>query len=238
MMVKSFLLFALICLSVSAQADFSSTVTLSSNYIWRGQSFSTGGVSTEASSGGPVIQGAIDYVHASGVGLGLFTGNSDSTTFGATPVVVRDTETDINLNYKFQFSDEMSIGGYAFWYNYLKNPSNNSMEYLVYLAYGDFRVDGSYMPTFFGIDSSSTYFKLSYRKKVEEKFGVLAHVGRSIFGDKDLLGYKDYLDYRAGFFFEVKPLTVDIAYTDTDRADLSGNRFKDQAVAITANMSF
>lgn len=237
--MKKLILLGLTFVSFSAHADFSSTVTAASNYIWRGQSFSLSGVGTEASEGSPVIQGTIDYAHSSGLGIGVFAGNSDSTDFsGNTATVVADTETDININYSYQFNDKVTAGAYAFWYNYIKNPSNNSMEYIIYVTYDFLRLDITHMPTFFGIESSSNYYKLSYKQKLDEKFGILAHYGRTTFEDTDLIGYKDYADYRAGFFFEAKPMTVEIAYTDTDRKDLSDKELNDRAVTIGATFAF
>lgn len=237
--MSKFLIFlGLTVMSFSAYAEFSSTVTISSNYIWRGQSFSLGG-DGEAASGKPVLQGTIDYAHSSGFGVGIFTGNSDSTDFsGGGATVVSDTETDININYSYEFNDKVSAGVYAFWYNYIKNPSNNCMEYIAYLSYDYLKLEYSFMPSFFGVESSSHYYKLSFRKNIDEKFGFLAHAGRTSFEDKDLIGYQDYLDYRAGFFFEAKPMTVEIAYTDTDRKDLDDKKFNDRAVTIGALVEF
>lgn len=236
--MKKILILGAMLFSLTAQADFSSTVTAASNYIWRGQSFSSGGA-PNASSGKPVIQGTIDYSHSSGFGIGVFAGNSDSTEFtNNSATVVSDTETDIHILYNHDFNENLKAGADIFWYNYLNNPSNNCLEYILYVAYDFLRLDVTHMPSFFGVESTSNYYKLSLRKNIEEKFGVVAHYAYSTFESTQLIGYKDYADYRAGVFFEAKPMTVEIAYTDTNRKDLASKKINDKAVTIAATLGF
>lgn len=215
--MKKLIAASLLFTSLNSYANISSTVTVASNYIWRGLSFSTTNAAAPAAQGFPVLQGTVDYSHSSGFAFGTFVGNSDSTNFQNNGTVERDTETDLNASYTYKISDEMTTGLYAFWYNYLNNPDNNSMEYIGFLTWNSLRLDISHMPKYFGIESANNYAKLSVRHNLTEKFGVLAHVGLSSFEKEVEVLTKSYTDHRLGLFYSAAPFTVEIAYTNTDR---------------------
>lgn len=234
--MKKFIVSSLVFLSIGAEANVSSTLTVASNYIWRGLSFSSGGAA-KAATGGAVVQGTFDYTHSSGFAAGTFVGNSDSYNF-ATATTERDTETDLNVSYTYKMSEASSVGLYAFWYNYLNNPSNNSNEYNAFVTWNSLRFDVAYMPNFFGTESANTYVKLSARHNLAEKFGVVAHVASSSFAEETKVGFKNYMDHRAGLFYSAQPFTVEAAYTNTDRKDLNDAEFNDKAVTLSATAAF
>lgn len=233
--MKKLLAVSTLFFGLSAQADFSSTVTLASNYIWRGVSFSS--LAGNAAKGAPVIQGTIDYAHSSGFGLGTFIGNVDSYDFDSA-TTIRDTETDFNGSFIYKISDSMTTGVYAFWYNYLTNPSNNTMEYNAFFSWGSFRLDYSYIPKYFGFESSNNYVRLGFRQNLTEKFGVLAHVGHSTFEDEKKSDIKNYTDHRAGIYVSAAPFTVELAYSNTDRKSFAGVEAKDKAMTVSVIAAF
>lgn len=234
--MKKIIVSLLILAGAVAEANYSSTLTVSSNYIYRGLSFSTNGL-PNASSGGPVIQGTIDYTHSSGFALGTFVGNSDTYNFD-TRAVERDTETDFNASYTYKVSDDMNTGLYAFWYNYLYNPSNNCMEFNAFLTWQSLRLDVSHIPNFFGTETSNNYIKLSARQLLDEKIGVFAHIGSSSFQDDTKPEYKNYIDHRVGLYYVGQLFTVDIAYSNTDRKKLNDVPFNDKAMTLSATATF
>ena len=240
-LMKKLIATSLLLTSLNAYANISSTVTVASNYIWRGLSFSTTNAAAPAAQGLPVLQGTMDYTHSSGFAFGTFVGNSDSTNL-TTGTAERDTETDLNASYTYKISDEMTTGLYAFWYNYLNNPDNNSMEYIAFLTWNSVRLDVSHMPKYFGVESANTYAKLGVRHNLTEKFGVLAHVGMSSFEKEVKVLTKNYSDHRVGLFYAATPFTVEVAYTNTDRktyaseADFNASKeveMKDKAVTLS-----
>lgn len=219
---------------INSNASVSSSVTLASNYIWRGLSFSSGG--QDAAKGLPVVQGAMGYAHSSGFGINTFVGNVDTYNFD-TPGFEKDTEAELNASYTYNLSDEVSVGLYILWFNYISNNSNNSMDYEAFFSWKSLRFDVSYMPNYFGTDSADTYLKLSGSHALTEKLGVLAHIGYSDFADNDKVGAKDYLDYRVGIYYSVAPFILETAFTNTDRKDLLGENFKDQAFTMSLNIA-
>lgn len=244
--MKKLIAVAVLFAGLNAFANISSTATIASNYIWRGLSFSTGNASASASTGLPVMQGTIDYAHTSGLAIGAFVGNSDSTNL-STGLVERDTETDLNASYTHKLSEEINAGIYAFWYNYLNNPDNNSMEYLAFVTLNKLRLDISHMPKYFGLDSANNYIKLGIRENLTEKFGVLAHIGFSSFEKEVEVLTKSYSEHRLGVFYLAAPFTVEIAYTNTGRKTYASKTAyqsstttdaKDRAVTLALSAAF
>jgi len=234
--VRKLLLVCLLSVSAPAFAEYSSTLTMTSNYIWRGLSFSSGGA-PDAASGSPVLQGSFDYAHSSGFGLSLFAGNTDTYNF-STSTVEKDTEAEINGTYTYNLNDEVSMGLHLFWFNYLRNSSNNSVDYGGFLRWKMIRFDFSYIPDYFGTESSDTYVRLTGTHQLSEKMGLIAHLGSSSFGNESKVGYKNYLDHRLGVYYTVAPFTVETAYSDTDRKDLTNQKLNDKAVTISLSATF
>lgn len=234
--MKKILFAGLLLISASAYADYSSTLTVASNYIWRGLSFSAGGA-PDAASGSPVLQGSIDYNHSSGFGLSFFTGNTDTYNF-STSTVEKDTEAEINGTYTYNLSEDVSLGLHLFWFNYLRNSSNNSIDYGGFLRWKMVRLDFSYIPDYFGTKSSDTYVRLTGTHQLSEKLGVIGHVGSTSFDAENKVGYKNYLDYRLGVFYTATPFTVETAFSDTNRKDLADKEQNDKAVTISLSATF
>lgn len=234
--MRKFLLASFLLVSAPAYADYSSTLTMASNYVWRGLSFSTGGA-PDAASGSPVLQGSFDYTHTSGFGLSLFAGNTDTYNYSSS-TVEKDTEAEINGTYTYNLNDDMSLGLHLFWFNYLRNSSNNSVDYGGFFRWKMLRLDFSYIPDYFGTESSDTYVRLTGTYQLSEKMGLIAHLGSSTFGDKNKVGYSNYLDHRLGVFYTVAPFTVETAYSDTDRKDLNDQKLNDKAVTFSLSATF
>lgn len=234
--MKSYLALVLVLVGMQAHAEVSSTLTLATNYIWRGMSFTNSGV-TEASKGAPAVQGTMDYSHASGFGLSAFVSNTDSTNFDNGTAIEKDTEADISATYSQALSEDVTVGLGGTWISYVSNPSNNSFDYNGFVSWRFLRLEASYIPKFFGIESSDTYFKLSARHNLTENFGVLGHVGSSSFGDNAKIGFKSYNDYRAGLFLSSGPYNVETAFTSTNRKDLNDKEQKDKAVTFSLVMA-
>lgn len=239
--MKKFLVATLLMVSTNVYAQTSATVTAASNYIWRGLSFSSLGL--EAAKGAPVIQGSFDYAHSSGLGLSMFVGGSDTTNFDlSTPtsvVVERDNEFDPTVSYTYAITEDFKVIAAVTGYLYVKNSSNNSTDYQLSFAWKQFRLDGSYMDNYFGTKSSDTYVRLSMRQPVDEKLGFVLAVGSSTFGDDKKVGFKNYVDYKAGLSYTMGTTVAEAAYTATDRdEDYLGNKLNDKAATISIATTF
>lgn len=182
-------------LPFNALAGTSATVTAASNYIWRGVSFS---------NDQPAIQGSIDYASEIGISAGVWASNSityrDSAQGGTS---VMDSEADVYGTYTHTIGD-VGISATAFWYNYVKEPRNNALEYILGVAFKQFKFELAYLPKYFAGDSTSTYAKVSVRQPVDEKLSVVAHVGNQDFSNETNAGYKKYIDYKLGAVYSAE----------------------------------
>ncbi len=233
--MKKLFIAMLLMVSANAQAQTSATVTAASNYIWRGISFSS--LDQAAALGAPVIQGSMDYAHSSGFAANIFVGGSDTTNFD-TGVVERDNEFDPTLSYTYAFNEDFKAVVAVTGYWYVKNSSNNSTDIQLGLLWRAFRLDASYMDNYFGTKSSDTYTRLSMREPLNEKVSLILAVGNSSMGDEAKVGFKSYMDYRAGFAYSVGTTVIEAAYSATNRKNLSDVEKNDKAATISAAMTF
>lgn len=230
--MKNFVIifFLMSLVSLGSRASTSASVILASNYIWRGVSFTSNGL--ETGKGTPVIQASLDYGHESGFGLSLFAGNVDTYNFDK-DLFEKDSESDLTLSYSREILEHLRISFLVTSYIYVINSSNNSVDFQMVFDWKPFRLGVSYMDNYFGTKSSDFYSFLGLRKYVEGPVGVFSHVGYSNFGDKDRVGFENYVDYRIGIFFERDSWNLDFAYSSTDRKDLAGEHINDKAVAFS-----
>lgn len=209
-----------------AHADFSSTITLTNNYLWRGQTFT---------SNKPAVQGSIDYAHESGLAAGVFASNSESTAGDNT--TVNDTETDLYGSYGHTFND-ITVSGTVFWYTYMLEPRNNAVEYQAAVAYGPAKLEVGYMPNYFSVETSSLYAKLGVKQPVNDTVSVVAHVGSSSFGDEQKVGFKNYIDYKAGLNYSKDGFSSEVAFINTNRKNTSDVSYTDRAVNLSISKTF
>ena len=199
-----------------AEGEFSGSVTLTSDYLFRG---------VTQTDGAPMIQGSFDWASdsfyvgtwASGVDFGDGTSTEIDLYAGWTPTVgVFD----------------LDIGAIYYWYpDAPDNPEQNFIE--VYAGasttLGDFVDVGAsiaYSPDFYLEVGDALYYSGSVGIPLGEYFGLDATVGYSDFQD---LSGSDYTDYSVGLTTAFKGFDFDLRYIGTD---ISGN---DDTVVISVS---
>ena len=202
----------------------SATVTIASSYIYRGIS---------QSSGRPVVQGSLDLSHASGFGLGVFGSNID---LGG-PGEPSSAELDAYLD----FNSDLQSFKYGFMLNstnFIDRPTYNSFELSGYLSFQFLKLDVSYMPRYFGGDSSSLYSRLTGTLPMTSKDALLLACGYSAFDHVTTVGFHNYFDFKAGINHTVDQWGAEIDWTSTNRKNLEGGGMKDQAVSFSLTRIF
>jgi uncharacterized protein (TIGR02001 family) len=224
----------------SVKADtLSSTAYFSSNYIYRGLSFSNQG-NEYSSAGSPVLQASIDYLSDSGLGYSLFTGNVDSLNTD-TFAMEKDQEVDSFLSYTKTLNETITGSLSINYYSLMRNSSASTLEYSGYISMGTLRFDTSYSPKYSGVDLALWYSKLSKRLYVSETSYFLAHIGSVVYSDNQLVQSSNYQDYRLGVGFTIEGIATEIAYTNTMNRRLFATdtvSTKDAAVTITVSKTF
>lgn len=186
-----------------AEGEFSGSVTLTSDYVYRGFT---------QTDGAPMIQGSFDYASdsfyvgtwASGVDFGDGTSTEIDLYAGWTPSAGA-----------FDFD----IGAIYYWYpDAPDNPEQNFVE--VYAGasttLGDTVEVGAslaYSPDFYLEVGDALYWSASAGVPLGESFGIDATIGYSDFSD---LSGADYTDWSLGLTTSLDGFDFDFRYIGTD----------------------
>lgn len=165
-----------LAMPVASHAEVSSSASIASMYLWRGQ---------DISASAPVVSGDISYSHESGAYASLWISSIGSID---TPAGTYSTESDWTIGFSGEAGGMgYDIGYYKFWYPELGDSfSDADAEYYLGLTYGDFGFKAY-------IDGKDThdynYYTLSYGmgafsalvgyKDVDGADGDYTHVGLS-----------------------------------------------------------
>ncbi len=168
-----------------AQAEISSTITLASDYDFRG-------ISQTARD--PALQASLDWASESGFYLGAWVSNVD---FGRGTEA--DFEWDLLGGYRGSIGED---GGFDIGYvQYNFNPSGDKVDFGEFYAGASYKaISGKfwYADDFSNTGLSATYIEVNAALPLPNDFGLALHVGRSD-GDYWDDAYGDgYLDYSIG----------------------------------------
>lgn len=192
--------FALL-LSTSALAETSTSVAVTSDYVWRGQT---------QTDHGAAVQGSLDYTW-NFLTVGAWLSN---VTSGA-----GNTEIDIYLSATKEFSKNLALSFSVTNYTYKNLPTNNTMEYALALESHIADLSVAYTDDYFAADSSSMYFNLSrsFDLMKKENIALSLAVGMTTFDSEVKVGSTDYMDYKVGITKSVDNFDYEFFYTDTNR---------------------
>ncbi len=200
--------------------------TILSNSVWRG---------VTSSANGPVVQGEFDYAPPYGLGAGVFI-----TTLGTQTAPGQATsETDLNINLLAPFWGNCSLTLAVYRYIFTRQSEINSWDYTSTLIIGNFKLELSYIPDFFGAKTSATYEKISQAFVLHKRFKLTFSVGNNRFAVQENLSYKNYLDYKIKLGYTARDgFGVDLAWTTTNRKNADNLQYPDETTAVIISKSF
>lgn len=191
--------------------SFSGTVTLTTDYVFRGIS---------QTQGDAAIQGDVTINHTSGLFGTIWASNVDFDD-GAEDT---NLEVDFTIGYNHEVNDRFSFGVGGIYYAYPDADDDyNYFEayfapsYALPMGDGDrtLTISGGlyYSPEFFGDTGNAWYITGGLALNVTEAITVDANIGNQSIDDGD-----DYTDWNIGVNFAHEPwgLSFDLRYTDTD----------------------
>lgn len=197
-------------IAVAAQSsahNFSATVTLTTDYVYRG-------LSQTASD--PAIQGGFDYTHRSGFFAGIWASNVDFET-RLPREEPRDLEIDYYVGYTRELGADWSAQATLIRYTYPGSDASFHYNYNELLVDATFRglvtVGVGYTNDVFGSEASALTYELTGRYPVADRVDL--HAGVGLFDLDDLLG-EDFLFWNLGVSVFVGQFTFDLGYFDTD----------------------
>jgi uncharacterized protein (TIGR02001 family) len=187
--------FLLLALTFDASAGFSGTVTLTSDYDYRGYSQTAGDFA---------IQGSVDYEHDSGFYASAWGSSLD---WGS------GSDANIEIDYIVGFSRDIGDSGVAWdvgllFYTYPGLSSANFVELYGGFSWSYFNVKLSYSDDFAGLGASAWYLDGGAAYDWDNGFSVFAYAGYS-FGDafesdEGLpFGAPDYYNYGIGAGYSI-----------------------------------
>ena len=183
-------------------SDLSGSVTLASQYIYRGQALS---------DANPAIQAGIDYTHDTG----FFTGFWASTVDLPNPAGRRDAELDFYAGYLFApesaFSASLSLTRYT--YPGQSGPIDYDYTEALFVAtYADrYSIELGYTGSLYGFDAPGRHAELRAEWPLRNAVVVGAGVG---YNDIEEIGTSSYWYWDLGASARFSRLTADLRWYD------------------------
>lgn len=198
----------LLVAAAAANAEVSSTWTLTSDYDFRGAS---------QSATDPALQGSVDYSQESGWYIGAWASNID---FG------RDADVDYELDLYTGFSggDEEGLGWDVglVYYAYPQESDFDYPEIYGKLNYNVFSGALFYSNDYVNSGDSAMYISGDVNVPMPSNFSLLAHAGYS-FGDfwdgEDGESSSDYIDWSVGVGYTAGHFDLALKWVDTTLDD-------------------
>jgi len=217
--LKSFIAGILVTGAALAQAEFSATTTLTTDYVFRGIS---------NTDGDPAIQGSLDYEHDTGFYAGVWASNVKFRENAGAAAVDTVQEATIEIDYYAGFASEfdsgVSWGIGALYYTY--PGSENDLDYDYWEAMGalgyafeevtlepEIGAEVYYSPEYFGNSGDATYVAGTLGLSLPSDIGLKISVGKQWFSDDAAL---NYTNWKAGITRALWGFDFELAYTDTD----------------------
>lgn len=198
----------LLLAAAAANAQVSSTVTLTNDYDFRGAS---------QSATDPAIQASIDYAHESGWYVGAWASNTD---FGNEV----DIDYEVDLYTGFSGGDEEGLGwdvGFIY-YAYPDDSDANYPEIYGKINYNVFSGALFYSNDFVNSNESAVYLSGDVNLPMPSNFSLLAHAGYN-FGDfwdgQDGESSSDYIDWSVGVGYTAGHFDLALKWVDTTLDD-------------------
>jgi uncharacterized protein (TIGR02001 family) len=175
----------LLASATAAHAEFSGTVTATTDYDWRG---------VTQTAQGPALQGSLDYASDMGVYLGAWASNVD---FGS-----GDPNIEIDLYAGWGGGETFPWDVGIVYYTYAGESSFNFPEIYGSLGWKFLEAKISYSWDFAGTSETAMYYEGNLNYELPHNFGLTGHLGYSD-GDGISAAYDqdNYTDWSAGLTY-------------------------------------
>jgi uncharacterized protein (TIGR02001 family) len=217
---------------ILALSNFSGTVTLATDYVFRGIS---------QTDQNPAIQGSVDYAHPFGIYLGIWGSNVDSSISDG------GTEFDFYGGYTHSWgSFSLDVGAIYYLYYSSKGdagPAENAdfWEGQLTLSYGFENVvlkptiTGAiyYSPDFYAKDGNAYYVMGSLGLSLPWELGLSFDLGyQDVDGDKTTPDGFDYTHWKIALTRSFLGFDLELNYQDTNEEDFFGDIGDDRVVFL------
>jgi uncharacterized protein (TIGR02001 family) len=200
--IRSFLVAASLWIGTAvAQAQFSSTISVVSDYDFRGISLS---------ARDPAPQVSADYVFGdTGLSAGVFASTIDSGSD-----VDSDLETDVYVDFATMFDDTFGFNAGVTYYAYPGSDDTEAYpEAYVGLIAGEFTFNQWFTHDYLGVGDTALYTEANYSRELAANFSLSLHAGYS-YGE----GFEDaeLIDFFAELGYAWNHIDFAVRFTGTD----------------------
>ncbi|GGK58609.1 TorF family putative porin [Amphritea balenae] len=214
-------LVAAMALTTTVQAaEFSATITATSDYRFRG-------ISQTMSD--PALQGSIDVAFENGAYIGAWATNVDFDDDA-------DSEIDYYAGYYNDINDDMAYDIMLAYYTYQGYSSADDSDYLELMGslyYGDITLGYAYANDYINSGDDYSYISADYSYGLSEEVSLDLHAGHS-FGD----AADSYEDYSVGLSTSFEMLDVSVAYLFNDIDGPTTDNLDDNTVVLSISTTF
>ncbi len=209
------------------------TTTATSEYIWRGLSYS---------DETPVVQGGLDYTHESGFYLGVWGSIIDTGEHADNA----SSQVDFKTGMLFDLGADFIWDVGAIYHMYPgtddRLDSYNFYEYQMSLSrdfgVADIRLGLNYAPNFFADSGNGLYSQFDVKVPIYDDFYVDAHYGYQTVARDNNFGFPNYGEWSTGMGYNVYGLDLSLRYHDTDLDESTCNDRCDGVVSFTVGRTF
>lgn len=226
-MAPACLLLSSVASSAAMATEYSATLTLTSDYRFRG---------ITQSAGDPALQGSLDAAFDNGVYVGVWGSNIDFDDDA-------ELEVDWYVGYAADINEQMNWDATLYYYTYPGYDTDGDYaELALNFNYGDLTLGYAHASDFFNTGEPSQYLALDYSYGISETISLDLHAGYS-FGDywKDL-DIGEYRDFSVGVSTSVADFDLSLAYlfndVDSDMELDSGAFANDETLLLSVSRSF
>ena len=208
----------------SAASELSGVATLTSEYIYRGRS---------ASSGDPAIQFGLDYEHDGGVFAGVWASTIDLRSATGE----RDTELDYYVGFNYAFDAPVSVAATLVRYTYPGHSGPRGYDYneLLLTATLDQRysLEFGYTNDYYGRGWIGRHWEVRGDWPVADAWVISGGVGYTDLTD---FSVPAYLHWDVGASTRLSRLTVDLRWYDAEQPD-AGTRYETAGSRVVLSLS-
>lgn len=156
--------------------DLSTTLSLTSDYVFRGVSLTDG----------PALQGSVDYAFDNGFYIGSWTSNYDYDSAAG-------RELDFYLGYSLPLSNDFTLSASASRYTFFDEHEIDYNEYKAGLSRGALDAKAWYAIDYGGSNSDAQYFEVGVNSTLPMDISLEVRAGHSVFDSQ--IGINDYSDF-------------------------------------------
>ena len=197
--------------------DLSATLTLTSDYVFRGISLTDG----------PALQGSIDYAFDNGFNIGSWTSNYDYDS-------PADQELDYYMTYSRGLNNDITLSAGASRYTFFHEHEIDYNEYQLGLSHGPLDVKAWYATDYNGLNGDAQYYEFGFNSELPMDVSLELRVGHSVFDTK--IGINDYTDFLLSAKKTFGRFDSEIRLTDTDENQF-GDR-EDFRILVSVSTTF